>query len=204
MKGGLGLTSIEAVGVVRAQDFSLDVEMVSGDLRDLAFLGLDLSGSGTFDGLLSGEMSRPEAAGVFSLERYDLDGWMVDRIAGNIDFSGDRVSLESVNVFEGNSRVVLDGDLDLATRQPHLDVEVAALDPSDLDTFFSVPIAGTVTGQLHVDSVETGFGEWDSKRRRTCLRGSTHRKRRRRSDRSRRHGPTPRCSHPAGRGGARG
>ena len=154
LEGRLGLTNIEAVGVVRAEDFSLDVEMVSGDLRDLAFLGLDLSGSGTFDGLLSGEMSRPEAAGVFSLERYDLNGWMVDRIAGNVDFSGDRVSLENVNVFEGNSRVVLDGDLDLATRQPNLDVEVAALDPSDLDPFFSVPVAGAITGQLHVDSVE--------------------------------------------------
>jgi hypothetical protein len=174
LDGRFKTTSLEASGVVRAEDFDLTVDVVSRNLSDLAFIDSradSARGSGSFDGVLSGQLSRPNAVGRFSLEDFDFvlpddeiesEGdalgpatVTLDRVGGEIDLSSEVVELSRVSVEVGDSRVILDGEVDIQTWQPTLDVEVVAASLSDLsrfDLFF--PVTGEVTGQVRVTSAE--------------------------------------------------
>jgi translocation and assembly module TamB len=153
LRGRLGSTTVEASGVVRAEDFSLDVSLASDDLRDLAFVYAAANGAGDFQGTLEGRLIQPDAGGTFTLNGHDYDGWVIDRIAGGIEFRSGVVTLEGVQVLEGTSDLTMNGTFDLNTGEPDLDIRILRLASEEVTRFISQPIGGEFSGEVHVESI---------------------------------------------------
>ncbi len=158
MAGQLGATSLEASGLVGAEGVDLTVDLVSGDLTDLAFVDPRARGTGSFAGSIRGSWPRPDAAGRFTLEGYEFEvggsgPLPIDRIAGRIELAGDVAALDAVRLDVGESHLVIDGEIDVRTLEPALDVEVDAVDVSEIADRMAVPAAGRLSGRLRVDSL---------------------------------------------------
>ena len=58
--------------------------MSSSDLKDLAFLYPDANGSGTFNGTLKGQITKPVLEGEFTLNDHTYRQWTIQEAGGGV------------------------------------------------------------------------------------------------------------------------
>jgi translocation and assembly module TamB len=148
-------TAVQADGLIHKTASQLKVVMQSSDLRNLAFLYGDANGQATFDGTLSGPISTPLLAGMFTLQDHVYRDWKIQYAAGGVRLNtkSEMVDLQNVQLTEGQSEATLNGSVALAGAPVDLRLSSARFKAEDLRMFVKQDIGGTFAGNLHITSI---------------------------------------------------
>ena len=125
----------------------LEVQLESGDLGDLGFLSNLANGSGTFDGVLSGNLARPAIEGEFTLSGYAYEEWVIDRIEGYARLVEGTLEVNGVHVFEAASELVVEGRYDLERDAPDLELTLVRVEGQVIRAVSGRPLDGVAYGE---------------------------------------------------------
>jgi translocation and assembly module TamB len=88
---------------------NLQMEFVSEDLRDFAFLFPELKGSASFNGIAQGTSSNPNLSGSFKASHLTFQKFRADQINGQLEADPREVNVIHAVVKTGNSNVSVQG-----------------------------------------------------------------------------------------------
>jgi translocation and assembly module TamB len=148
-------TSVKAEGLIDPLMSNMKVQMVSSNLKDIAFVYSDANGTGSFDGLLTGQVARPVLDGEFTLQNHLFRQWKIQQASGGarLDTGGEYATLRNVRLVQGDSQILINGSTDLSGLRANLQVESNRLTAGDLRTFVNRDFTGTFAGAVHVTAL---------------------------------------------------
>jgi translocation and assembly module TamB len=149
-------TTIQASGRLYPSESALNVQLRSSNLANLHFLHKDANGAGSFDGTLNGPIQRPRVNGKVVLDDFKYKEWTVQHAEGvaDLDVSTERVTLANVKATLGQSSISLDGSLKLDGSSPSLRVRSERIRAEDFAAILKEKIAGTLSGDVVVTSLD--------------------------------------------------
>jgi hypothetical protein len=90
----------------------------SGGGKTLSFLtALPIEGAVGVEGRISGAMTSPRFDGALSAGPVTVRGIPFSQVRGGMEFSGNKLTLSSVDIHEGSSRYVFDGAADFSGKE---------------------------------------------------------------------------------------
>ena len=151
-------TSIKAAGLIHPTLTDLNVSMSSADLKDLAFLYPDANGSGTFNGTVKGQITKPVLEGEFTLNNHTYRQWTIQDAGGGVrlDLAAENADLRNVSVKQGNSEIMVTGTSAFSGSPVDLRVQSSRVEARDIQpyiTFINRKIGGVFAGDVRVSSL---------------------------------------------------
>lgn len=148
-------TDVTAQGLVHKTASDLKLTMTSSDLKDLAFLYPDANGLGSFDGVLSGPISKPVLTGEFTLQNHRYREWTIEKATGGVrlDMKTEVAMFRDTWITQGRSGVLVNGTTALSGTPADLWVQADHVTGNDIRPFVNRNISGTFSGNIHVTSI---------------------------------------------------
>jgi translocation and assembly module TamB len=148
-------TKIKAEGLVHPTQTDLTIHMTSSNLKDLAFIYADANGTGSFDGVLTGNIKTPVLDGDFTLQDHTFSQIRVQKAWGavRLDTGTEDVALRDVHVTQGQSQVLLNGSTALSGGRANLKIDADHVAADDLKPFVNRNFAGTFSGTVHLTEI---------------------------------------------------
>ena len=149
-------TRVVAEGLIHPSASDLQVSLESSDLSEVSFIYGDANGSGTFQGTLKGPISKPLLDGSFTLQKHMYEKkWAADQVSGAVRFDSSTLAadLRRVRITQGKSEIQVDGRLVLGGSPIDLRIRAVRVLGSDLEPYFATKISGSLTGNLHLVSL---------------------------------------------------
>ena len=153
--GGFYSTALKAEGLIHPTASDMKVSMTSSNLKDIAFLYSDANGSGSFEGTLSGLLTKPLLKGEFTLHNHQYRQWTIQQAAGGIrlDLPAETADLINVRITQGESQILVNGSSALSGSPVDLRVQSNRVTAQDVRPFLNRNVGGVFAGDIHVTSL---------------------------------------------------
>ena len=147
--------AVTANGLIHGKASDLSLSMNSSNLKDLAFLYSDANGSGSFNGVLTGPISKPALTGDFTLQNHTYRQWTIQQAQGGVrlDTAAENVEFKNARVTQGQSQATVNGSIALSGSPANLRVQSDHVAGKDLRAFVDRNIDGTFSGSIQITSL---------------------------------------------------
>jgi autotransporter translocation and assembly factor TamB len=148
-------TAIKADGLIHETMTSLNVDMSSSDLHDLAFLYPDANGIGTFNGSITGAVAKPVLNGMFTLQSHAFRQWKIEYASGGVtlDMPAEDAQFKDVRVKQGASEILVNGRTALSGSPVDIRIQSSRVLAEDLKPFVNRSIGGVFSGDIRVKAL---------------------------------------------------
>ena len=148
-------TTVRAYGLIQPEMSDLKVNLASSNLKDIAFVYADANGEGTFDGRLTGAISKPVLDGEFTLANHVFRQWKIQEASGGVrlDTPSEVAVLRNVRINYGESQLLVNGSTALSGSTADLRVQSSRVSAQDLRSFINRTFDGSFAGDVHVSSL---------------------------------------------------